>query len=133
MDSVAETTRGKILVVDDNEDILEAMSILLTASGFEVVAAHHGGEALSRLHTEDQVDLIVLDLRMPTMDGWEFLRRKRQQSSEIARIPVLIVSSLAAPSITGAIAVLRKPVDPQRLIDTVARHARPAGDGRHHN
>ncbi|HLK85384.1 MAG TPA: response regulator [Candidatus Binataceae bacterium] len=133
MNPAADITRGKILVVDDNEDILETMSLLLTASGFEVVAAHHGGEALSRLRTEDQVDLIVLDLSMPTMDGREFLRRKRQQASGIAQIPVLVVSSVAASSVTGAVGVLRKPFDPQRLIDIVARHARPAGDVRDRN
>ena len=133
MTPAVDTTKGKILLVDDHEDVLEAMSLLLMQYGFEVVAARHGGEALSTLRAEDGVALIVLDLRMPTMDGWEFLRRKRRQSSEIAQIPVLVVSSQPACAIQGAIGVLRKPVDPQQLIETVNRHARPSRDFRSRN
>src|SRR5689334_11269791 len=90
MTAAVDTTKGKILLVEDHEDILEAMSLLLMESGFEVIAARHGGEALSTLLAEDRVDLIVLDLRMPTMDGWEFLQHKKRQGSEIAQIPVLV-------------------------------------------
>jgi CheY-like chemotaxis protein len=128
MTAAVDTTKGKILLVEDHEDILEAMSLLLMESGFEVIAARHGGEALSTLLAEDRVDLIVLDLRMPTMDGWEFLQHKKRQGSEIAQIPVLVVSSMPAAEVKGAVGVLRKPVDPQRLIDTVSRHARPPRD-----
>ena len=128
MTPAVDTAKGKILLVDDHEDILEAMSLLLMQYGFEVVAARHGGEALSTLRAEDGVALIVLDLRMPTMDGWEFLRRKRRQSSKIAQIPVIVVSSQPAAAVKGAVGVLRKPVDPQRLMDTITRLARPLPD-----
>ena len=67
-----------VLVVDDDPDILEALSEILEAEGFEIRRARNGKEALERLDSP-RPQLILLDLMMPVMDGWEFAQQMRQR------------------------------------------------------
>ena len=62
------------------------------------------------MRTADHISLVLLDLWMPVMDGWEFLRRKRSDS-DIAEIPVVVLSAVPPVSLDGAWTVLKKPVD----------------------
>ena len=110
-----------ILIVEDDPDALEALGDLLEAHGYAVSTARHGKEALERLETAALPRLIVLDLLMPTMDGWEF-RRRQKLDPRIAQIPVVVVSASSAAKPIEADSILRKPVDIGRLLETIARH-----------
>jgi CheY-like chemotaxis protein len=84
----------KILIIEDEVDIREALSELLVVLGHEVIAAGDGLEALRLLddHRSAPPCVILLDLRMPVMDGWEFLRRLRQ-SNDFAKLAVIVLSA----------------------------------------
>ena len=110
-----------ILIVEDDPDALEALGDLLESHGYTVASAHHGAEALELLGRSPLPNLIVLDLLMPTMDGWEF-RRRQKLDPRIAHIPVVVVSASSAAKPIDADSILRKPVDIDRLLKTVARH-----------
>src|SRR5215472_17971383 len=107
MMSPLKENNGKILVVDDNEVALQAMSDLLRREGFPVLTARSGMEALHKAKANEDVSLMVLDLWMPKMDGWEVLRRKGRDST-IADIPVVVLSAVAPVSLDGVRAVLKK-------------------------
>ncbi|MBI1875966.1 MAG: response regulator [Acidobacteria bacterium] len=112
-------SKGSVLVVDDDPDIRRLICEGLTAAGYQVVAARHGREALDHLRASALPDLIVLDLVMPVMDGWEF-RRQQVAEPSLATIPVLILTVVEAPLMpTGAAAYLRKPFEFPRLINIV--------------
>ncbi len=81
-----------IMVVDDSESIRKFLTFALRAKGFRVVAARDGMEALEKLPRE-KVDLIITDLNMPNMDGFELLKTIREDN-DYAEIPVIILSSL---------------------------------------
>jgi len=83
--------KGRILVVEDEEVLRDALEPLLEEEGYEVSVAENGREALSRLHTESLPDIIVLDLKMPVMNGWEF-RTIQKDDPKLGRIPVVAVS-----------------------------------------
>lgn len=112
-------SKGSVLVVDDDPDIRRLICEELTAAGYQVVAARHGREALDHLRASALPDLIVLDLVMPVMDGWEF-RRQQVAEPSLATIPVLILTVVEAPLMpTGAAAYLKKPFEFPRLINIV--------------
>nr|WP_216612581.1 response regulator [Myxococcus xanthus] len=118
-----------VLVVDDDPDILEALSEILEAEGFEIRRARNGKEALDRLEPEPP-NLILLDLMMPVMDGWEFAQRMRQKPPEVARIPLIVLSADrnvgSKASDIGAVGHLAKPFELNDLLDMVRRSLNPA-------
>jgi two-component system, chemotaxis family, chemotaxis protein CheY len=122
------TRPSTVLVVDDDPDILEALSEILEAEGFEIRRARNGKEALDKLEP-DAPQLILLDLMMPVMDGWEFAQRMRQRPPEIARIPIIVLSadrnvgSKAAD--LGAVGHLAKPFELNDLLELVRRSLEP--------
>jgi two-component system chemotaxis response regulator CheY len=112
-----------VLVVDDDPDILEALSEILEAEGFEIRRARNGKEALERLEP-DPPQLILLDLMMPVMDGWEFAQRMRQRPS-VAGIPLIVLSADrnvgSKATDIGAVGHLAKPFELNDLLDMVRR------------
>ena len=85
---------GKILVIDDDPDILDALTIILEAEGYEVVTARDGIEGLANLRAE-KPDLIILDLLMPKMDGFAVCKELQDPRwSKYRDIPILILSSV---------------------------------------
>ncbi len=116
-----------VLIVEDDADLREMMAQLLSLEGFKARSASNGRDALDYMHESgDRPDVILLDLMMPVMDGWEF-RRYQQQDPELAGIPVVVLSALD-PSRAGDLhpdAFLKKPLDFDRLLDIVRRHCRP--------
>jgi CheY-like chemotaxis protein len=114
-----------ILIVDDDPDVRVALAQALKAGGFSVLSASHGLDALRVLRTRTSVvDVILLDLMMPVMNGWQFCR-EQQQDPNLSAIPVLVLSAgnhvaEAAASI-GASGYLRKPVDLEELWSAVER------------
>jgi len=120
-----------ILVVDDDPDILEALSEILEAEGFEIRRARNGKEALDRLEP-DPPKLILLDLMMPVMDGWEFAQRLRTKT-HLPRIPIIVLSAdrnvgNKATDI-GAVGHLAKPFELNDLLEMVRKALKgPEGD-----
>ena len=109
-----------VLIVEDDRAIREPLSVLLRGEGYRVSLAENGQEALRKLRTEPSPDIIVLDLRMPVMDGWEF-RAIQQQDPVLGLIPVVAISADgSAQAVTmSADAYLRKPLDPGDLLKAI--------------
>jgi two-component system response regulator MprA len=116
---------GCILVVDDNLDILESMSRLLKSAGYDVVTATDGQVALDRLRGGTTPSVILLDLMMPGMNGWQFLEELHRDPS-LTAIPVVIVSggSYRETEIKslGVAGYLKKPFDVTKLLATVEQN-----------
>jgi CheY-like chemotaxis protein len=111
----------KILVVDDDEAILDSLRDLLESEGYGVDVAHDGREALDKLAQMEPPQLILLDLKMPVMDGWQFLS-ERSADAALPRVPVVLLSGLPfIPNALGVSDFLSKPINPSRLLDCVRR------------
>jgi CheY-like chemotaxis protein len=117
---------NSVLIVEDNGGTREALALLLQAAGYTTGEAEDGRSALTYLRCHPPPRLILLDLMMPGMDGWEFLRERRKVS-DLARIPVVLFTAeggLDASSVwaLGANDVLHKPADPDDLLATAGRY-----------
>jgi CheY-like chemotaxis protein len=116
---------GGVLVVEDDEDIRADLTAILRVKGFTVDEAANGKEALARMHNGTSPCVIVLDLMMPVMNGWE-LRQMMRQDAQLADIPVIVVSGKGriAPEeerVLAPAAVLVKPFELTELLALVAR------------
>jgi DNA-binding response OmpR family regulator len=83
----------RILVIDDEEDLVEYIRIILRTRGYESIPAYDGEQGLALLQSE-QPDLVICDLRMPKMSGLELARRRKDLPQHLASIPFLVVSSM---------------------------------------
>src|SRR5205823_10882108 len=114
-------TVKKILVVDDDPAIRDVVVDILEMSDYKVKTASNGAEALDQIRSE-QPAAVLLDLMMPVMDGWEFLRRCRECAS-CASVPVVVMSAAhdaaEAASVVGAQGYLAKPFDMDKVLDVV--------------
>jgi CheY-like chemotaxis protein len=111
-----------VLVVDDDADIREAVRAVLESDGYEVHTAANGHEALELLGRMREPCLILLDLMMPVLSGWEFLEL-RKRNHHLANLPVVVVSAVGdrvRPD--PRTAVVRKPPDVDTLLKIVASH-----------
>ncbi|MBO9342800.1 MAG: response regulator [Roseiflexus sp.] len=112
----------RILIVDDNRDILDLVQRVLLAEGHEVITARNGVEALQR-EAEHTPDLIVLDINLPFLDGWEVCRQIKARRS----VPVIILSvraeavDLERSRAAGADDHVLKPFDLDDLVNRIAR------------
>ena len=114
-----------VCVVDDDPDLRDALRLVLELRGYAVEEAEDGEAALTLLRERPQCCLVLLDLMMPGMNGWEF-RKAQRQAPELASIPVLVLSAIRdlpqqADEIE-AVACLSKPVDIDHLLEVVGRH-----------
>jgi two-component system chemotaxis response regulator CheY len=114
-----------VLVVDDDPGVLEVLELALTAEGYDVILAHDGREALEHV-ASSRPHLMVVDLMMPIMDGWQFVRECRKRDI-CDKTPVIILSAARnldqAARELGAQAVVSKPFNLDDLLDLVASHA----------
>ena len=108
--------RSVILVVEDEEASRESLRELLEIEGYDVETAANGKEALDKLDSLEPC-IILLDLFMPVMDGWQVLDRLRSDG-RLARLKVLVTTSAAANTPTD-VPVLVKPLDFERLLRTL--------------
>jgi CheY-like chemotaxis protein len=109
-----------ILVIDDNPDILGCFTEIFTMEGYSVLTAADGVRAMMSLMTASQLpDLIITDLRLPNMDGFEF-RLRQLEIGAIAFIPLIFTSafSINETSLLGC-PILKKPFDMEVMISTV--------------
>ncbi len=119
----AASSSDRILVVDDDPDVREALQLLLERRGYEVCTAGNGVEALEELE-HDRPRLILLDLMMPVMSGPQFLKILRADP-RFSDLPVLLVTAWPAEAATmaGAQGVVSKPVNIHEL-SAMIEHAR---------
>ncbi|MBU8896125.1 response regulator [Corallococcus sp. M34] len=115
-----------VLAVDDDPDILLAFKDVLELEGYGVALARSGDEALALMSRGLRPAVILLDLLMPRMNGWEF-RARQLSDAELADIPVVVVTgqgvSAREAASFGVDGYLKKPLELEQLLDEVARHA----------
>jgi two-component system alkaline phosphatase synthesis response regulator PhoP/two-component system response regulator VicR len=115
----------KILVVDDERHIVRLVEVNLTKAGYQVVTAYDGVEALEQVEKE-KPDMVVLDVMMPRMDGFEVLK-KLQADPGTAEIPVIMLTAKAQDAdifrgwSSGVSSYLTKPFNPRELLTFVER------------
>ena len=120
-------TEGKrILIVDDDRDLREALSEILRDEGYDVAGAADGGEALDRLRRDfHRPALILLDLTMPVMNGWQF-REEQRRDPDLSAIPVVVLSAGDhLPEQMGPLGIqeyVRKPIELDHLLAAIERY-----------
>jgi len=115
-----------ILVVDDDDDFRETVAEVLTAAGYPVQQAENGEKALARIR-EEQPGIVLLDLKMPVLDGWGVMERMRQDPRSAA-VPVLILSAYGfewESELTGAQGYIPKSVGMEEIVERVRKAAGP--------
>ena len=106
------TARNKrILIIDDNEDLIETFRTILEMNDFVVLAARGGEEALALLSDIEKLDLILLDMQMGEMNGPEFLELFEQEQPEVFNsVPVVFLSAMNKIPASKAVGFIRKPM-----------------------
>lgn len=118
-----------ILIVDDSASMRQMVNFTLTASGYNVVQAVHGKDAMNKLGNGTKIDMVITDLNMPEMDGIEFIKQMRANSS-YKFTPVVMLTTESKDSKkeegkhAGASGWIVKPFTPEQLIDVVKKFAR---------
>jgi two-component system, OmpR family, alkaline phosphatase synthesis response regulator PhoP len=123
MAATNEANGRKVLVIDDEPGIIEIVEANLEGDGFEVISASNGKEGLEKIKQEAP-ELVVLDVMMPEMDGWEVLRNL-ERDPETAGLPVIMLTAKAADEDyiygleEGAVEYITKPFLPQELVNRI--------------
>jgi CheY-like chemotaxis protein len=108
---------AEILVVDDDSEARQSLADLLELEGYTVRTAMTGRDALESCRRDGSPDVILLDLQMPVMNGWE-VTRALKRSRDLARIPVVVISaSIDVLPPPAAAAMFAKPVDLEELLN----------------
>ena len=110
-----------ILLVEDDDILRGAMRLVLEWEGYRVACAGDGRQALDFLRAGGRPSLILLDVMLPGLDGWQF-RRQQRRDPDLAKVPVVVVSALDAADCPDAAAHVRKPFAAEELLDAVRRH-----------
>ena len=111
----------RLTVIDDDADLRKAMCWMLRLDGFDVSDFADAKEAIKQIEAGLPVDVILLDLMMPDMNGWDFCKY-RASSPALQKVPVIVVTarrSVEPPA--GVSEILLKPFDPEVLHDAIAR------------
>jgi CheY-like chemotaxis protein len=116
-----------ILIVDDDEAIRDALREALETEGYETALATQGQEALTWLGEHPRPALVLLDLMMPVMDGWEVIDELRQED-RLSEIPIVVITAFGR-DLRGAtgMPILRKPIELVDLLSTVGRYCQAEG------
>jgi CheY-like chemotaxis protein len=122
-DAHSHTAAPVVLLVEDHETSAAGYTQLLTGAGYRVARAGNGYEALAEVSRETP-SIILLDLKLPKLDGWDLLQRLKADTA-VASVPIIVVTGDALPThhemarSRGAVAVLSKPIDPGELLNVV--------------
>jgi CheY-like chemotaxis protein len=119
--SSATPSNKTVLIIEDDLLIRGAMKMLLEWEGYRVDCAGNGEEGLHRLRSTALPSVILLDLMMPGLDGWQFLAERRQDPT-LAAIPVIVVSALKEADNPWTAEYIQKPFQPPELLEAVRRH-----------
>lgn len=128
-----QSTAKRILIIEDDIDIRELIAEILTEEGYLTATAENGKLGLDYLvacKVEDRPDCIILDLMMPVMTGIQVLERlQADYPNDLAKIPVIIATAKGSPkedlkNMPANVTKIRKPMDVNELIDTVASHSK---------
>ncbi len=118
----------KVLIVEDDDAIAQALASLLEGEGYRPVRAPDGRSALAELRSGERVSVILLDMTMPGMNGWQF-REEQIKDDLLASIPILVCTASARAEEDarkiGSAGWLKKPLDPARLLEVLGEHCRP--------
>jgi CheY-like chemotaxis protein len=125
--SVDGGTTGSVLVVEDNQDLRDAVCEVLADDGYSVVAAANGRQALEALAKGEPPCLMLLDLMMPVMDGWQVLEALATKEATAAPFPIIVLSAArdgdtAHPLVRRRLA---KPVRMEMLLELVHEYCGP--------
>jgi len=118
---------ARVLIIDDDSDIRDAVTEVLSFEGHEVFGAAEGEQGLVRCR-QVRPDLVLLDLMMPGMNGWDFLKALRREEA-IAGIPVVVVSALGRVPELQVAGFLPKPFGLDALVAVVQSATQRAGAG----
>ena len=115
----------RILLVEDDPDVRSTLADILSLEGFDVEPCDDGDTALARLREGERPDVILLDLMMPRMNGWQF-RAQQETDPTLAGIPVVVLSAQGSLSPEQqkrlhAAALLRKPIEVPQLVDALTQ------------
>ena len=114
-----------VLLVEDDLALRKSLTELLETEGFRALAAGNGFEAVELLRHEPRPDLILLDLMMPVMNGWAFLKY-RNEHAVLSSVPVVVTTAWnevpGEADVIGVQGYLRKPLVPKNVIETVRKH-----------
>jgi CheY-like chemotaxis protein len=112
-----------VLVVEDDDDLRHVVTQTLERKAFVVIGARDGQEALEQLERHGQIKLVLLDLMMPRMSGWEF-RRRQLADPRFAGVPVVVMTATTSldEAAIQADDILRKPLSLSSLVATIERH-----------
>lgn len=119
------SSKKKILIVDDERDIVKALTIRLQTNGYEVVTAFDGAQGVFIAHKENP-DLVLLDIRMPSGNGFSVAQQLRK-SNHTLHIPIIFLTGSPETNAEqraqelGARFYIKKPYDPEELLDAVKR------------
>jgi CheY-like chemotaxis protein len=117
----AETTdSAKLLVVEDDDGARAALGDILDLEGYDVTLSSNGQDALEHLRSEPLPDLIILDLQMPVMNGWQF-RSEQTRNARLASVPVVVITAFQSPGGLEVADIVHKPIDIERLLAVVRR------------
>ena len=112
---------ASVVIIEDNEDIREAIAVILEEEGYEVAVAEDGQHALRLLGEIARPCLLLVDLIMPNMNGWQ-LMNALSDDDRLATIPVVVVSAAAKPPKIDGQIVVKKPLDLPLLLEIVRDH-----------
>jgi len=117
---MASAPQCHVLVVDDDAAMRDSLRDILEDEGHDVVEAANGQEALATIRSRNDIDLVLLDIMMPVMNGLEFLASKVRDES-ISSIPVVIMSAhlTTVDRVVGANAIFSKPFNPAALLGKI--------------
>lgn len=120
---MAGIDKKSVLIVDDDEDVLSLVALILESEGYDVKVAKNGREGLESLQRE-MPDLVLLDMKMPVMNGWEFAREFHARYK--SRVPIIVITAAQDAKKrareTAANGWIGKPFDLDTLLDTVGRY-----------
>ena len=125
MSGTGTEARPVVLVADDDEDILTLVGLRLERAGYEVIRARDGVEALELIDGREDLDVAVVDVMMPRMDGHELVRELRRMPA-FAELPILVLTAAVHDRVAdesaaaGADAHMRKPFSPKDLVARLA-------------
>ncbi len=118
--------KAKILVIEDNEQNLYLTTFIMVKNGYQVIQARNGVEGIKKA-SQEKPDLIILDIQLPLLDGYEVVRRLKK-NPETSNIPIIAVTSYAMTGDrekildSGCSGYIEKPINPDTFLEQVKGH-----------